>query len=141
MEKNLSFFGKQIASIALALTVVSGSTATSTAQSNGVPVKVGGEADYDACGSTGKVVGLNSAGDNFLAVRQGPGGKHKMIDKLHSGNHVYMCNEQGNWIGIVYDSSKDQDCGVSSPIPKKQSYSGTCNSGWVHKRFITVTAG
>ncbi len=102
---------------------------------------VGGEAEYDACGSTGRVVSLNSAGDNFLAVRQGPAGTHKMIDKLHTGNDVYMCDEQGDWIGIVYSADGDQDCGVSSPIARKQAYSGSCKSGWVHKRFITVVAG
>jgi len=141
MGKYITFVGNHLVAIALALSIFSGLSETTSAQSNGVPVMVGGEADFDACGSTGRVVGLNSAGDNFLAVRQGPAGSHEMIDKLHTGNDVYMCDAQGDWVGIVYSTMGNQDCGVSSPIARKQAYSGRCKSGWVHRRFITLIAG
>ncbi len=110
------------------------------AGSNERSVRIGGEADYDACGSTGEVRGLNASGDNFLAVRSGPGSKFAMIDKIHTGDPVYICDQHGRWIGIVYTSG-DRDCGVSSPVARRQPYSGGCQSGWVHQKYIKLVAG
>ncbi len=107
---------------------------------NTVPVHVGGEAEYDACGSVGAVYRLNPNGDNFLAVRSGPGSAHVMIDKLHSNDQVYLCDENGAWIGIVYGGD-NSECGVSSPIAQRQPYAGGCTSGWVHGRYIKLIAG
>lgn len=105
-----------------------------------VPVMVGGEADLDACGASGRVRGLKADGDNFLAVRTGPGTRYRMVDKLRNGQNVSMCDEKGDWIGIVY-SRKDQRCGVGTPIARRQPYRGPCRSGWVHKSFIELMAG
>ncbi len=107
---------------------------------NSVPVKVGGEAEYDACGSVGAVYRLNPNGDNFLAVRSGPGSAHVMIDKLHSNDQVFLCDQNGAWFGIVYGPN-NAECGVGSPIENRQPYSGGCTSGWVHSRYIKVIAG
>jgi len=105
-----------------------------------VAVNVGGEAELDACGSVGEVYRLNPDGDNFLAVRAGPGSAHPMKDKLHSKTQVYMCDQNGAWVGIVYGPD-NVDCGVSSPIAERQSYAGACASGWVHGRYIKLIAG
>lgn len=105
-----------------------------------VAVKVGGEADLDACGGVGEVYRLNPDGDNFLAVRAGPGSAHRMTDKLHSKDLVFMCDERGAWIGVVYGPD-GVDCGVGTPIAKRQAYVGACASGWVHSRYIKLIAG
>ncbi|MCP5082458.1 MAG: integron [Alphaproteobacteria bacterium] len=113
---------------------------SSHAGDSGVAVKVGGEIDLVACGSEGEVYRLNPDGDNFLAVRIGPGSAHPMKDKLTSKTQVYMCDQNGAWVGIVYGPD-DADCGVSSPIAERQSYAGACASGWVHGRYIKLIAG
>lgn len=98
---------------------------------------LGGD-DLDACASNGEVVGLKKGGDNFLAVRSGPGTSHAKIDELGMSDAVYICAEDGDWYGIVYG---DGDCGVTSPINPPSLYSGPCSSGWVHSRYVNVTAG
>jgi len=140
MGGNLISTSKHFAAMAVVLSVFSFLPETTSAQNNGVPVMIGAEADYDACGSTGQVYRLNPDGDNFLAVRSGPSSKQRMIDKLHTGDLVYMCDSQGQWVGIVY-STGNQECGVSSPVPVKQPYDGVCASGWVHERYIRLVAG
>ncbi len=130
------------------LTIVAGLAAgwsvspptSSLAGDTAVAVNVGGEAELDACASVGEVHRLNPDGDNFLAVRAGPGSAHVMKDKLHSKAQVYMCDQRGAWVGIVYGPD-DVDCGVSSPIAERQSYAGACASGWVHGRYIKLIAG
>lgn len=101
-----------------------------------VPVMMEADGDLDTC-SLGKVVGLNPKGDNFLAVRAGPGTNFKMLDKIHTNDQVWMFSESKNWVGIVY-GSQDINC---SPIKTDKPYSGPGKKGWVHKKFITVLAG
>lgn len=105
-----------------------------------VPVMVGGVAELDACGGFGEVRGLNPRGDSFLAVRAGPGSKYPMIDRLYNGNQVYFCDKHGEWIGIVYGEPA-KDCGVSSPLPRRQPYQGPCQSGWAHRNWLVLIAG
>jgi len=108
---------------------------------NSVPVMIGSDVPYlDACGSNGEVRGLNPYGDGFLAVRSGPGRQYEMIDRLYNGTQVYFCDEHGDWIGIVY-GDPEQNCGVSSPVPRKQPYHGPCQSGWAHKNWLVLIAG
>lgn len=105
-----------------------------------VPVMVGGIAALDACGGLGEVRGLNPRGDGFLAVREGPGSTYPMSGRLYNGDHVYFCDKHGAWVGIVYGESM-QDCGVSSPVPKRQPYKGPCRSGWAHRHWLVLIAG
>ncbi len=104
---------------------------------NAIPVMVGG-AGGDACGTLSEVRGLDSRGDGFLAVRQGPSSTYQMIDKLHNKDRVYHCEIKGKWIGIIYGSD---DCGVSSHMPHKRVYKGSCKSGWVYGKWLGVIAG
>ncbi len=107
-----------------------------------VPVMAGGEEDLDACGSSGRIAGLNPRGDGFLSVRSGPGGKpYREIDRLHNGNAVIVCDEQGPWLAVVYGRSPDDDCGVGTPWPTRKPYAGPCRSGWVHSRYVRMVAG
>ena len=83
---------------------------------------------------------LDTTGDGFLAVRGGPSSKHDMLDKIHNGQVVNLCDERGNWLGVVY-SHKTKDCGVGTPWQRRQAYSGPCRSGWVYRKYVTGFAG
>jgi hypothetical protein len=108
------------------------------ALANAEPVFVGGNADYDACTTEGVVHKLDPQGDNFLAVRDGPGTQHRMLRKLFTGDRVYICSSSGAWLGVVYGPG---DCGVSTPIARRSVYAGPCQAGWVHLSFIREVAG
>ena len=101
-----------------------------------VPVMEIADGDFDTC-AFGKVSGLNPRGDNFLAVRAGPGTNYKMLDKIHTNDKVWLFNEKGDWIGIVYDS-EEVSC---SPVKADRPYKGPGKTGWVHRKFITLLAG
>ena len=113
------------------------------AAQSGVPVAVGGLPDMDACGTTADVVGLDPQGDNFLAVRSGPGTSYVMVDQLRTSEVVTVCEEGGDygvggWFGIVYGPV---DCGVAAPITPRQAYGGPCRSGWVWGEYLRPLAG
>lgn len=109
------------------------------AQQRAIPVVPGQNQGYDACGIIGEVAGLDPSGDGFLAVRAGPDGGYAMLDQLHNGDAVYICDQSGPWLGVVYPGY--QDCGVSSPWPQAAAYRGPCSSGWVHKNYVREAAG
>jgi hypothetical protein len=131
---------KRLLLIAAALAAL---TTASIANRLALPVIVGGEQDYDACGSSGTVEGLNPHGDGFLAVKAGPGLNFERIDKLYNGMQVYICGEQGDWFAIVYSrtGSWSERCNVSTPWPRAMPYTGSCRSGWVHRRWVGSLAG
>ena len=105
---------------------------------NAEPVMVGGDPYLDACGAEAVVDNLDPNGDNFLAVRDGPGTHHRMLRKLFTGDRVHICATRGSWLGVVYGPG---DCGISTPIPRRSAYAGPCRSGWVHRSFIREVAG
>ena len=92
--------------------------------------------DLDTC-ALGQVVRLNPDGDNFLAVRTGPGTQFDMIDKIHTGDQVWIFNQDGNWFGVVYDA----DFVECSPVDYKREYNGPGKKGWVFQKFVEVVAG
>jgi len=105
------------------------------------PVMVGAEPASDACPGIGSVRGLDPrrAGDS-LAVKSGPGLSFRRIDKLQNGQRVYVCQQIGDWYGIVY--TKDRlDCRVSLSGQRSIPYVGPCRSGWSHRRWIGTDAG
>lgn len=106
-----------------------------------VPVIIGGESDFDACGGSGIIVGLDPKGDGFLSVQSGPGGRpYREIDRLYNGNQVYICGERGKWLAIVYPAN-GRDCGVGTPWPVRLPYTGPCRYGWVHSNYVRLIAG
>jgi hypothetical protein len=105
------------------------------------PIIIGGEQGSDACGSSGEIIGLDPNGDGFLSVRSGPGGSQfKEIDRLYNGNKVYICANNGPWLGAIYNDRRDldQSCGVSKPWQTRQPYTGPCRYGWVHSKYVRV---
>lgn len=124
--------------IGAALLLSSLLAASADARSARVPVLVGGDPDLDACSSVGKIVGLDPNGDNFLSVRSGPGSKYDELDRLHTGDLVYLCDEHGAWQGVVYPA---EGCGVTTSVPNQQPYTGPCRSGWIFGKYVVVVAG
>lgn len=118
-----------------------GSVGVSSAlAADSVAVRIGAHSDLDACLTLGVVTGLNPNGDGFLAVRSGPDTHFKRIDKLSNGQYVYFCDQRNDWIGVVYTKAEG-DCGVSSPVSKRQPYQGPCKAGWVHSKYVKAVAG
>ncbi|WP_083240404.1 SH3 domain-containing protein [Methyloceanibacter methanicus] len=113
---------------------------TALAQQPEIPVLAGGEADFDACGSQGVVRGLDPSGDGFLAVRSGPSSKHAVLDRVYNGAILNLCDQRGRWLGVVY-SHETMDCGVGTPWPRRDAYSGPCRSGWVFRKYVADYAG
>ena len=133
---------KLLCSIAAALLALATVSAGALAATGSVPVMAGKVPDLDACMTLGEVRGLNPEGDGFLAVRTGPGEGHQMVDKLTEGRQVYICDERGAWVGIVYSNEPiDDGCGVTSPWEAPAPYTGPCRSGWVAARWIRDIAG
>lgn len=95
--------------------------------------------DLDPCG-VGVVSGLNPNGDGFLAVRAGPATRYAKRGELYNGNQVYVCGERNGWFAVIYPAG-GHDCGVSSPWPVTDRYSGPCRWGWAHGRWIKWVAG
>ena len=106
-----------------------------------VPIVLGHEPDLDACGAAGVVAGFRHDGDGFLAVRSGPGTGYRKLDEIYNGQTVFVCDQQGQWYGIVYSDDAYDGCNVTSPWPVVQPYTGPCRSGWAHRDWITITAG
>lgn len=105
-------------------------------------VVIGGDELTDACAATARIVGLKADGDNFLSVRAGPGPAEQETDRLGPGALVYLCEEAGMWLGIVYPAEgAEADCAVASPVAVRSAYTGSCRSGWVHRRFVELVAG
>lgn len=109
-----------------------------------VPIMVGGDESTDACLGSGEIVGLDPRGDGFLSVRSGPGGRpFREMDRLYNGNHIYICESHGPWYAIIYNGDRvlDSACGVTKPWITRQPYTGPCQYGWVHSRYVKVIAG
>ncbi|WP_142789140.1 integron [Erythrobacter insulae] len=108
------------------------------------PVRIGFDGPrFDACAGSGRITNLNSKGENLLSVRDAPAGNAREIDQLGPGRNVSMCQQVGNWIGIVYAPESDEEinCGTSSPVQNVRNYEGVCNSGWVNENFVELMAG
>ncbi len=73
-----------------------------------------------ACYATSLVQGLDPNGDNFLAVRAGPGSDHAMIDRLREGDVVEVIAFDGAWRGVRYGGGR---------------------LGWVHGDWLVDLAG
>lgn len=132
---------RYISTAVIVMALAMGAAGAAVAQ-GAQPVRIGGDAKFDACGSLGQVSGLKRHGDNFLSVRTGPATEAREVDRLRQKTMLNICEESGDWLGIVYSpAGQTVDCGVSSPVATRVAYRGPCRSGWVHKRFVTNIAG
>jgi len=124
-----------VSKLASALLVASAICSPSYAQTLGVPIVEYSEEDLDTC-SLGKVAGLSSSGDGFLAVRSGPGTDFAKLGEIHNGDEVWIFDQRGEWIGIVYDAEW-LSCG---PIPEHRLVNHEGKKGWVHQKWIELIA-
>lgn len=104
------------------------------------PIIMEGGTGLDPCGN-GYVKGLDPQGDGWLAVKSAPNIKAKRIDKIYNGQEVYVCEQRGDWIGIVYTTRRTADCNTMSPWTATLPYTGPCRSGWAHRKYIDAYAG
>ena len=98
--------------------------------------------EYENCISTAHIVGIDKNRDGFIAVRNGPSSKYKIIDKIKKNDLIVsICDSEGSWIPIIYTSKKNykfMDCKIVNSNRKiKIKYKGPCNSGWIYKKFLT----
>lgn len=128
-----------LGAVALLAAVSAGPRPSRSDDVDRVPVMIGGDANFDACDALGTVSGLKSAPDNTLSVRSGPGRAFDRLDGLVAGTRVWLCDRKGDWVGVVYGPA--DRCGVAMPSPERRAYAGPCASGWVHGRYVELTAG
>jgi len=107
----------------------------STACSKNVPVMVGGDKIYDACGTAAETI---PSAIKKVKVYSAPDGESGVIDVISTRMYVAVCDFDGNglssdWVGIVYSKDGTLNCGVGATIEKRQPYNGTCKSGWVKR--------
>ena len=67
------------------------------------------------CAQSGRVVGLDPNGDNFLSVRTGPGTSFNEITRIYTNDRVSICARSGKWLKVR---------GAAS--------------GWVYGRYVAV---
>ena len=112
------------------------------------PVTIGEDGPrLDACGVMGQVT---RAGGNGLALRAAPFAEAKSVATLAEGARLHVCTRSidQKWLGVVVrpapadgDGTPAVDCGVSSPVDRKQAYEGPCASGWVASAYVRLVAG
>ena len=107
------------------------------------PVYYGGDENIDACSSFAQVNNLGKGPDAFLAVKDEPNLKAKRVDKIFSGQKLWICEatKDGKWYGVVYPTTENQDCGVTTVIKNRKPYATPCKSGWVSQKYVTIVAG
>ncbi|MCP1470157.1 hypothetical protein J3E64_001844 [Sphingobium sp. OAS761] len=113
------------------------------------PVTIGEDGPrLDACGAMGQVT---RPGADGLALRAAPFADAEVMARLAEGDRAYVCTRSldQKWLGVVVrpapapdgDAQPPVDCGVSSPVDRKQPYGGPCASGWVSSVYIRLIAG
>lgn len=112
------------------------------------PVTVGEDGPrLDACGTLGQVTRSGAAG---LVLRAAPFSDAKELARLTEGQRAYVCTRSidQKWLGVVVlpaqpadNATMPADCGVSSPVERKQAYDGPCVSGWVASAYVRLIGG
>lgn len=96
-------------------------------------VKVGGDANFDACGGSGITTATTA-----MYVADGSG--HWKFVVVPANTRVFFCDSQDEYTGVVIHD-KNSDCKVSSPISREIEYTGPCQSGWIKNIFLELLAG
>lgn len=112
------------------------------------PVTIGEDGPrMDACGGLGRVTRSGAGG---LPVLAAPFNDAKTLGPLYDGQRVYICARtlDQKWLGVVVlavpatgEAPPAADCGVASPVERKQPYAGPCASGWVASAYVQLIAG
>ncbi|EXS69860.1 hypothetical protein [Sphingobium sp. Ant17] len=112
------------------------------------PVMIGEDGlRFDACGGLGQVSRSGAGGLPLLAA---PFADAKILARLPDGQRAYICNRSldQKWLGVVVQpvapadgAPAAPDCGVSSPVDRKQAYDGPCVSGWLASPYVRLIGG
>lgn len=106
------------------------------AQQLDVPVIEHADENLDTC-SYAQISGLKADGDGFLAVRSGPGSNYTKLDELKNNDKIWLYDQHGDWIGIVYGTD-NIEC---SSIDEDREIQTDGKKGWVHQNWIEFLAG
>jgi len=104
----------------------------------GVPVMVGGQVEFDACGSAAELAFLEN---EKVKIYSAPDERSNIRDLISKKILVSVCDSSNGWFGIVYSTDENIRCGTGSPIKIRQAYEGPCNSGWVKESNLGGWAG
>lgn len=110
-----------------------------------LPVRVGEMgSSFAACTTAGTTRQVDAGG--ALPVRAAPFDRAAQSGAVAAAGRFFICSRSidQRWFGIVWDEAADglaARCGVSSPLPGRQNYTGPCRSGWVQSAFVKVIAG
>lgn len=104
------------------------------------PVMMLGGHDTDPCGN-GHVSSAPGEGDSDLTVHSAPEANAAGIGALYKGQVLYVCQEKGDWLGIVYTDDSKKNCNTTTPWKETAPYTGPCSSGWVERKYVEITAG
>jgi len=106
------------------------------------PVRIGYDGPrFDACAGYGLITDLPD-GSPTLPVRAAPSRESTEVDRIGENRGVSMCQQVGDWIGIVYaPEGSDISCGTNAPVSSVRDYEGPCNQGWVDENFVKLVAG
>lgn len=72
--------------------------------------------------------GYGRYGSDFLAVRDGPSTRYRMLDKLYKYDKVLVCGRRGAWKHIYY--------GYNCSIDKWGYAYGNCLKGWSYGKYL-----
>jgi len=95
------------------------------------PVKVMVE-DGEPCGATYEVIA------DSVYIKARPGILSWRLGQLHTGQQFLVCENQGEWLGIVHQNSERRCFDQSA---HDGDYSGLCVQGWIRKLDARIVAG
>jgi hypothetical protein len=124
----------------LILAVLAATVLPAAAQN--VPIMAGGNLEPSPCGSSA-TIRVNT----FVSVRTGPGVRYPETDRVFDAQQVIICDEHGDWYGVVYIRGKDLESNVDACFGadnlwnKRRPYTGPCQHGWITKHYLANLAG
>jgi len=99
---------------------------------------VGGEVEFDACGSAAELTAFEK---EQVIIYSAPDERSSIRDLISKNILVSVCDSYNGWFGIVYSTDETLRCGTGSPIKIRQAYGGPCKSGWVMESNLDGWAG
>jgi len=107
------------------------------AQASARPVRIGLDAELDACPSNGQL-----SGQDTITIHEAPNADARGVAQGEPGMQVHICETMPGWYGVVWTGTTPaDDCGVGGHISTAKNYDGPCRSGWVPEQNVELTAG
>lgn len=117
----------------LITTVVSIVPLDSIAQEQNIPVTIGGSIRLAACPERALVE--RSPHIDLMPV---PDRTARPRTRLVPGTQLFVCERQGEWLGVVVTNVEPEKCGVSVSIERREPYRGGCTSGWILRNDAVI---